>query len=186
MATHHILRRAILVLSLASPPPNLIMLHVLLSVTVLSALVSAYSDQELQRGEACIKLLVVYHSLGDSRVYEIVKARDDLDPTQVEDRIMMDMFAYCTEHADMRDLTDMVKANTREEVNRFRHYLQFSPAKYQAKEVDLTVKPEESAFRNESLRPRARMHIADMEGTREALEFAERVRRQREEAKNSL
>ena len=145
----------------------------------LALVVQGHTDYELEKGEACMKLCVVYHAVGDKRVYEVVRRRPDLDVKAVEERILMDMFMYCWEHVDRKDLNELIKANSSEDVERFRNYLEFSVEKYMQPQVDLTIAREETELRRSSLNRGPRTRLADIEGTKEALRYAEQVRREK-------
>lgn len=147
---------------------------------LLAVLARGYTVAEVDRGQACIKLCVVYHSVGDSRVYQVLKRRPDLDATALEDRIMMDMFMHCWQHVAKEDLDDLSKVNSREGIERFSHYLEFSESKYMQESVDLEVTREERELRTMSLAPGSRHRLADRQRTLEALKVAEEARRRKE------
>ena len=157
------------------------MLHVLLLLVG----VSAYTTQELDKGEACMRLTMLYSSHGDDQMHRIMTARADVDQKELEDRLMMDMFNFCVRNVDYRDVFDMEKANTHSDLERFSKYLYLNEEKYQSKTVSLKLTQEELSFRSAALRPRQKIRLAHEETTREALRFAEKLTRERE-AKQGL
>lgn len=158
------------------------MLHVLL----LLAGASGYTTQELDKGEACMRLTMLYSSHGDDQMHRIMTARDDLDRKELEDRLMMDMLNFCVRNVDYRDVFDMEKANTHSDLERFSKYLYLNEEKYKSKDVSVKLTSEELAFRAAALKPRPKTRLAHEETTREAMRFAEKLRREREAKQGTL
>lgn len=158
------------------------MLHVFL--LLVGAL--AYTTQELDKGEACMRLTMLYSSHGDDQMHRIMTSREDLDRKQLEDRLMMDMFNFCVRNVDYRDVFDIEKANTHNDLERFSKYLYLNEEKYKNKEVSVKLTSEELAFRSAALTPRPKSRLAHEETTREAMRFAEKIRREREAAQGLL
>ena len=70
-----------------------------------------------------MKLSVLYYSVGDKDVWELQQMRRDLDPRELEDRVLTDMFMWCFERMEKCDVVDAIKANSREDLHRMAEVL---------------------------------------------------------------
>lgn len=159
------------------------MLHVLL---VLLVGTWGYTAVELDKGSACLRLTILYQSLGDNRMFDILEARTDLDKDAFEDRMLMDLFNFCVKNVDSRDVFELEMVNSRDDLIRFDKYIYINEEKYKSKEIDLNLRHEELAFREAAMAPRAKSRIAHADTTQEALRFAEKIRQERREAAQGL
>ena len=123
-----------------------------------------------------MKLSMLYFMLGDRDVFELQQLRRDLDPRELEDRVMTDIFMWCFERMEKRDIVDGIKANSVEDLTRFGKYLHIDRPKYLQDRVDLTISREERELREAALSSKPRIRPADLEGTRQALRYAERLK----------
>jgi len=122
-----------------------------------------------------MKLSVLYYSVGDKDVWELQQMRRDLDPRELEDRVLTDMFMWCFERMEKCDVVDAIKANSREDLHRMAKYIHLDRQKYLQDRLDLTITREEAELREAALSSKVRMRPADLEGTREALRYAAQV-----------
>lgn len=145
------------------------------SLLALLPLVLSYSRLERDRGEACMKLCMLYYSEGDRDVWELQGLRRDLDPRQLEDRVLTDMFMWCFERMQKSDVVDAIKANSREDLDGMAKYIHLDRSKYLQDRLDLTITREETELREAALSSRVRVLPADLQGTREALRYAAKL-----------
>lgn len=138
--------------------------------------VSSYSRLERDKAEACMKLSMVYFMLGDRDVFELQQLRRDLDPRELEDRVMTDIFMWCFERMEKSDILDGIKANSVEDLTRFGKYLYIDRPKYLQERLDLTITREERELREAALSSHPRTLPADLKGTREALLYAQKLK----------